>query len=253
MFSATTVDLDEQGMAGPRFRMPLPGDETDFVQGFLRDGLPAALRGMERYVFVEPRIDGAFPDVVAVYWNPRVAAKWRRERAHLTKADLRLLHACYAVGCAEREALEGQLGKAPVRNALERLAAAGVLRKARSKFALRPLSEVFAVRRLIAVEAKIGDYRRGLMQAIQNTWFASDSYLLTRGRPREPDILELAQRTGVGIIGLNSPIDASPIEPHSDQLPRSYCSWLFNEWTWRLMGGADGVPISAGLAQRTVS
>lgn len=253
MFSAATVDQEEQGSAGPRFRAPVPGDETDFVQTFLQEALPLAARNLRRSVFIEPRIDGGFPDVVAVYWDERVATGWPCARTHLIKADLKALHGFYLRGCVETGELEQRHGRAAIRATLDRLVAGGLLRRLREGYKLRSLESAFAVRRLIAIEAKVGDYQRGLMQAIQNIWFASDSYLLVRGRPRDPATFELAQRAGVRIVGVQDTIDTMPLEPNSERLPRSYCSWLFNEWTWRLRGDADArMPLPTSLARRSV-
>jgi ribonuclease HI len=42
----------------------------------------------------------------------------------------------------------------------------------------KALHHVFAVSKIVAVEAKLGNWQRALSQAVGNTWFASESYIL---------------------------------------------------------------------------
>jgi hypothetical protein len=99
------------------------------------------------------------------------------------------------------------------------------------------LRDVFAVRRIVAIEAKVSDWQDGLQQAFQNSWFASESYLLMPHIPRSPLLLEESARFGVGLRTQGQPLDNGELCPRQVPVPRSYASWLFNEWVWR----ADGM------------
>jgi hypothetical protein len=107
-----------------------------------------------------------------------------------------------------------------------------MIRHRRDLWSSRPLRECFAVKRIVAVEAKIGDWQAALKQASLNTWFASASYILLPRLPRTDKIATEALRLGVGIwIHKDSLIEHAPTVP--EKLPRSYASWMFNEWAWR--------------------
>ncbi len=103
----------------------------------------------------------------------------------------------------------------------------------RDLWSARPASKIFAVERLVAVEAKVGKWAEALKQAVLNTWFASESYLLLP-RMTNGELSKAASERGIGIwsqdkgpewLGLPALEEAN--------LPRSYGSWLFNEWAWR--------------------
>src|SRR5581483_8234047 len=81
----------------------------------------------------------------------------------------------------------------------------------------------------------------GLRQAFQNTWFASESYLLLPRVPRCSDLKKEAARFGVGVAEQNKPLYRSGVRPRRQHIPLSYASWLFNEWAWRV-GNLDPAP-----------
>jgi hypothetical protein len=94
----------------------------------------------------------------------------------------------------------------------------------------RSLSKTFAIRRIVAIEAKVNEWRAALDQAFVNTWFTPESYVLVPVIPRGADLLETALRQGVGVLSKERP----NLEPRPAMHPTSYASWLFNEWSWRL-------------------
>jgi hypothetical protein len=217
---------------GLSFRTPTAGPEYDLVLDYIDSQLPPAPRGQNRTIFVEPEIDSGFPDVVAVYWHAATALRWTSARAVLTKVDIRVAHFLAMVGATELETFRPFFTKSVVPS-LERLKSAGIARSTSKAWQLRSLREIFAIRRLVAIEAKIDQWRDGLHQAIQNTWFASESYLLLPRVPRGSDLLDDASRMGVGVKTRDQNLDSSEGTARRDRIPKSYASWLFNEWAWR--------------------
>jgi hypothetical protein len=116
---------------------------------------------------------------------------------------------------------------------VERLTEAGILRSKGARWLLEPLSRIFAVREIIAVEAKVNKWKAAIAQAELNMWFASSSYVLVPEVPRRSSLLETARQLGIGV----STKYRTPVKPvRTGPLPRSYMSWLFNEWAWRAGG-----------------
>lgn len=226
----TLVDTKLAGaIAGPSFRSRRLGPEWEMVERFLSE-LPIRIAtGCDAIVFQEPRLPSGFPDLVIVIWDRKKAARWRQERATLTTLDLRLAHYIYQSG----PSTEGKLRRVFARSvseSIERLNASGILRTSGARWLLRPLSGIFAARQIIAVEAKVSKWKAALRQAELNTWFASVSYILVPEVPRRSLLLEMAGRLGIGVWTKNH----APLKPRQpEQLPRSYVSWLFNEWAWR--------------------
>jgi hypothetical protein len=113
---------------------------------------------------------------------------------------------------------------------LERLARSDMALLRGNHWRARPLSKIFAIRRIIAIEAKVSEWRAALDQAFINTWFTPESYVLVPVIPRGASLLDTALKQGIGVLSKQRP----HLEPRPAMRPRSYASWLFNEWSWRL-------------------
>lgn len=213
---------------GPLFRPPRLGPELDLLERFLESARFSAPIGCETTVFREPRLESGFPDLVIVFWDRKKTEHWQKSRTALTLEDLRLAHYVHNCGtCPEKQLLTVFPGRG---RSLDRLTAAGMLERTRNAWRLRPLSYIFAAQQIIAVEAKVAEWRRALEQARLNTWFASASFVLVPNVPKRSLLLEKAKAIGVGVwTDDNIPIELEPVH----RLPRSYASWLFNEWAWR--------------------
>jgi hypothetical protein len=215
------------------FRTPVDGPELEIVRLFC-ETLPArAPRNRATTVFLEPKIAGCFPDVVIVQWDPAVAAAWVPAREHLESGDTFWLHYLHQVGTLDPAVLCERLGKKRGLQTWERLLAAEVGRQAGDRLRRKPLAETYAIKRLVAVEAKIGNWRRGLEQAFQNTWFASESFLLLNQLEGKDDLFLRAADLGIGLIDPSHSIDDSLVPARCGKHPVSHASWLFNECVWR--------------------
>lgn len=210
------------------FRSSQAGPEQDLVDKFLGLFKIPVARGGRVTVFREPRLSSGFPDLVIVVWSESIAVQRAKPDVALVASDLRLLHHLATAHEADHPALAKLLG-ARVRRSLERLESAGLVRLRRGLWRARPLSKVFAVRDIIAVEAKVAGWRQAVRQAWINTWFASESYVLVPRLPRIARLVDEAQMSGIGVCTLseNTP---QKIRAARMPLPRSYASWLFNEW-----------------------
>jgi len=118
-----------------------------------------------------------------------------------------------------------------VLRSIERLTAGALVREQANTVSAVPLRSSFATSELIAVEAKVGRWSDVLRQAALNTWFASLSFVLTATVPSASQISE-ALEAGVGVCAWAGD-GFVVIEGERAGLPRSYASWLFNEWSWR--------------------
>lgn len=214
---------------GMSFRKPKTGPESELVQWFLNDSPVAVPRGCQTTIFQEPRLESGFPDLVIVQWRETRTLDWKPERLKLKAEDIRILHCLSNAGPLSECSLKALFGR-DAKCRLERLLDADVIYSRSGMWKARPLKNIFAVHRIIAIEAKMEDIRGGFQQALLNTWFASLSYLLTPHVPRSEGVMVRAAALGVGLwsqkAGVVHAPDAAPV-------PRSYASWLFNEWVWR--------------------
>lgn len=213
-------------------RRQTPGPEIVLVNNYVNTYFPAAPQGHCRSIFIEPRIESGFPDVVIVEWHMATAETWQPNRVNLKKSDIRILHYLYTHGATPTDDLK-TLFLPHVEKSLTRLHDADVIACLKGTWRAKSLTKIFAVRKLIAIEAKMAMWRQGLQQAIQNTWFASESYLLLPTLPRNSKLMEQASSCGVGVITSQHSINNSIVSAKKEKIPSSYASWLFNEWAWR--------------------
>jgi hypothetical protein len=232
MLNVRVADLVRLGTAaGTRFRSRRSGPESDLVDRFV-DALPIGTpRDCRTTLFREPRLLSGFPDLVAVTWHVPTTERWTGVRREIATADLRVLQLLVSSGPASEADLARLFGKIPAVS-LSRLQAAGLVRKRGGMWASRRLEEAFAVRGIVAFEAKISDWAQAIQQASANRWFASESYVLVPAVPRRGTLFAQAQRAGVGVWvgGENTPVQQAPST--IDRQPMSFASWLFNEWAW---------------------
>jgi len=211
-------------------RRPRLGPELSLVQQFCEeDGLPIVPRGQELTLFFEPKLGSSYPDLVAVYWDRETVKRRTKHSLVLAQFDLRLMQYLYVAKEADENLLQKQFGRA-LMPSLVRLTLANVIDRQKGLVSLRPIEEIFAVKRIIALEAKMADWQEGLGQSVHNTWFASDSYLLLPHVPKSSRLMEHARTLGVGIVSLDIPVDYCEPEARREPLPQSHGCWLFNEW-----------------------
>lgn len=228
----TIVDSDSANSAlGAAFRSRRSGPELDLIDRFL-DELPfAAPRGCHATIFREPRIASGFPDLVIVYWSIAATRDWVNERSSLTRDDIRIAH--YLHHCGPKSSSDiRHLGQRSIKSNLERLEAARLIRRYGDIWQLRALTKIFAARRIIAVEAKISEWSVAVNQAHLNTWFASDTFVLVPEDASTDRLRKAAKPLGVRVCRPGKPVECNR-RAFPNRVPRSYASWLFNEWAWR--------------------
>lgn len=221
------------GGLGLRFRGPVAGPEQDLVLAFLNSATLHLRPGRSLIVFAEPAIDTGFPDLVAVVWRSEVAQNWNAERDRLRATDLRLLHLLATRGAIEFSFLR-EVFQRGLNGMLRRLEEAGVVSVGKSKCRARSLASIFAVERIIAIEAKVSATQRALEQAGANTWFSSESHALLPRPCTGEHVIGMASSLGVGLLGFEDDRVAKLCAASIRAVPLSYGSWLFNEWTWRI-------------------
>lgn len=233
LYKKSVLKNNESSLGIPTFRKPIEGAELNLVYEYIQTNLPSIPRGQCRIIFIEPRLETSFPDIVIVDWHLSTTKYWNKGRGKLTKFDVRLLHYLYIHGISSTNKIQS-LFSSSVKPSLERLYNADVISKKGENWRAKPIHKIFAIKRLIAIEAKINEWQKGLHQAMLNTWFASESFLLIPHLPKNSTLLQDAVQSGIGILTKEHTIDNSIVSARKMDIPNSYASWLFNEWVWNL-------------------
>ena len=182
-------------------------------------------------VFVEPRIESGFPDVVFASYLPSITENWPAKRDELDKHDLKLLSYLCGANDASGARLITKLGFSEKQTitSLEKLMDAKLVSYRDRCWRVRELRDVFSIVKLIAVEAKLNNISKVVEQSHLNTWFASHSYALTNSNRPQTETVRTFSKYGIGLYCKGTHFrKIVEAKPHS--LPSSYLSFQFNEW-----------------------
>jgi len=192
-------------------------------------------------VFVEPRIESGFPDVVFASYLPSITDNWSNKREALDVYDLKLL----SYLCNTKDVLGGRLisklgfSEKQTITSLEKLMDAKLVSYRERSWRVRELRVVFSLTKLIAVEAKLNDVSKVVEQTHLNTWFASHSYALTNSTHPQNETLKTFSKYGIGLYCKGSHF-RKVVEAKQHSLPSSYLSFQFNEWIGKTIANQGG-------------
>jgi len=207
-----------------------PGPEADLVARFLEIWPLRPRFGFRIKLFEQPKLQSGRPDMVAVVWDENASIHWSRSDGGLNRAELRLLHLLVTAGPSDVVDLGARLPDLRS-DSIDRLESTGLVALKRHRIAPRRLTEILAVRAVVAIEAKIDNWRSVLTQARLNQWFASESYVLAPGVNDRSKLLGLASAFGIGVWTISANGFAQRLAAQLPlRFPVSYGTWLFNEW-----------------------
>ncbi len=220
---------------GMRSRFSKPGAETVLVNEFIDFYCSLFLQNSKNQnlaVFVEPKLDSGFPDLVIAHYAPRFAeSSWTDARDGLNIEDLKVLSYLIQTGGSSGEDLISTLrlpgGRAL--QSLEKLLDAKWVSRKDNCWKPSGMKQNFGLKKLVAIEAKISDVGKVTAQAISNVWFASHSYALIDTSTPRPATLASFDRLGVGLYCRGKQFRKA-LSSRTRPLPSSYASLLFNEW-----------------------
>ncbi len=217
-------------------RTPKPGPELDMVEREAPGLVGMFMRSaQEAAVFWEPKVDVGFPDLVLAIFYPAVYNSWTNERSTITTTHMKIVHQLFSSRGMSSASLEKRLGftSRELLRSFERLLDAGLVRRSNSQWRLMPFSDVFGIHRLIAIEAKLSNWTEAFMQAESNTWFASESYVLSPVTQPKVTTQDKSSAHHVGILTSGKGTLQKVVPSSRNRLPASYGSWQFNEWIGR--------------------
>lgn len=221
------------------------GPEKDLVEEFVSIQ-NQKLSSNSRYsytLFIEPKLDVGFPDIVIVKFSRSIMAKWSPSRMPLDLTALKILSHLFYAGPISIDKLKTDLGFVdPVLGQrLDSLQETKLIYRKGDLYRAYPFRKTFAVRQVIAIEAKMSDIFGAILQASKNKWFATSSYILTPSLRPTPRVASRCGDLGIGIYGLKQLDLTEILMPRPHELPKSYVTLLLNEWIGRKIFNDSGV------------
>lgn len=221
------------------------GPEKDLVEEYIAI-VENKLASNKRYgfaIFIEPKLDVGFPDVVIVKYSKQVMSKWAPQRMELDLTSLKILSHIFYAGPLSIEKLKFDLGfkNQALISRLVHLQDAKLIYKKGGVYTAYPFKNIYAVREVVAVEAKMSNVLGAIGQASNNKWFATSSYILTPSIKPTHRVTSQCRELGLGILGLKHRQLTEVLQPRPHDLPKSYVSLLLNEWIGRQIIEGTGV------------
>jgi predicted transcriptional regulator len=207
--------------------------ESNFFSNFIEENDDFTL-------LQEPFTGFGYTDLVCIIWNKNNFNNWNAARNNLLIIDIKILHHLYRIK-KYKSALELRIelgfSQKEIISSLARLFDAGLISSGSDdKYRIRKKSDVFYIKKIVSIEAKLKNWRGALNQTINNFNYSSESYTLFPENKISDNMIKNYNQYDVGIISFN---ETSRILKYSKKntIPLTFHSWLFNEYIGRILYG----------------
>lgn len=204
--------------------------DTDFFDRFSR-AEQYALKVVE-----EPYTGFGYADAVGIIYDRSISSSWTDARSALIDEDIKILHHLYLSKkgrSPEQLVLELGFPTKRLAKSVDRLFKAEMITELKDgRIKNNPTNSIFFVKEIVAVEAKLKDWKRALTQSRNNLSFCSRSYSLFPSKSVSPTVKHHYRETGVGLVshGEQNKIEVSSAKK---TIPSTLSSWYFNEYIGR--------------------
>lgn len=213
--------------------------ELEFLKKFLSSGFFEKMNqdpSFEISLIQEPFTGFGYADLVCVIWDKDVGESWNENRNSLELRDIKILHHLFNCKIYQNiSSIVKDLGfdERHVCLSVEKLLSSELVKvNQASRVKIKPISEIFFVKEIISIEAKLHDWKRALEQALNNTYFSSKSYTLFPDEIVTENLVNTYSQTDVGIISFGSECKVLK-KPKRNSIPSTLSSWFFNEYIGR--------------------
>ncbi len=213
-----------------------------FLKDFLSSDFFNNNKYPEKYNYTlieEPFTGFGYPDLVCIIWDKSMRTQWDEKRNKLTTTDIKILHHLYISSNSKNiDELITELGfsKKVILNSLDILCNINLIKEMECfNFKTKPLKNIFFIKEIITIEAKLKDWKRALEQSINNTYFSSKSYSLFPENTISEKLLNSYKNTSVGIISYKNNYKIIK-NPDKNVMPSNITTWFMHEYIGRTKG-----------------
>lgn len=211
--------------------------EDRILDNFIESGFFENLK-TKRYNYTlvyEPCTGFGYADLVCIRWNRSIQDKWNSKRSIILEDDIKILHYLYNAQIEKSVVqMQNDLGfkSRTLLSIVDRLMLADLIAERNSRFKIRPLNEIFFIYEIIAVEAKISDWKKALEQSFNNMFFASRSFSLFPEKTINQNMLSAYGKADVGVLSVGKKC-RQVLKSGKMKIPASLTAWRFNEMLGR--------------------
>lgn len=220
-----------------KFRKEKRGPEFDLVVNFLNSSAHKFYNSsFELTQLIEPYAEAGIPDVLLIIWDKTLCKDWKPERNQLTKFDIKILHHISKFGKKgveiDKISRDLNLDNKHTYKAIHRLITSNLVDESNNKSYIKNLNENFFIKKIISIEAKIGNWKNAFHQAQLNENFSSHSYVLLPIEKVSKDVLSY-ESGNTGLLAQDGKKLVLKKKAKKTQIPGSYFSWILNEYLGR--------------------
>lgn len=218
-------------------------NELNFLNKFLSSGFFENINQNPNYevsLIQEPYTGYGYADLVCIIWDKTIQSKWNETRNSLEIKDVKILHHLYNCKIYKNVSnIVNDLGfnEKAVYGSVDKLLNARLIQANKeNKIKIKPINEIFYVKEIISIEAKLHDWKRALEQSMNNIYFSSKSFTLFPDKIITDNLINKYCSTDVGIISFEKKYKILK-KPKRQTIPSTLCSWFFNEHIGRKVWG----------------
>lgn len=226
------------------------GKEYELVRQFIdfRKNIYNSSENKNMAIFLEPKVNNSYPDIVFVEYCPSNYENWESVRNGLSVRELKILYHIYVKRCISAKEIVSQLGVTwkDTMLSIEKLYDSKLILRKNYGWCIRSKKSI-SLSKIEAVEAKLDKLNDVFQQALINKTFASESYILSkRSANFSHNRMELFDKFGIGVYVKDKNGFETIKKSKEAPIPVSFNSIYFNEWIGRILnneGGSDVIGI----------
>jgi predicted transcriptional regulator len=217
-----------------------PTQEFFFLEKFIKSNFFSdyITKDDDFILLQEPFTGFGYTDLVCIVWSKNSFGNWNMARNNLLLDDIKILHHLYRIK-KYKSALElkielGGSQKKIISSLLKLFDAGLIFSSSDGRYKICKKSDIFHIKKIVSIEAKLKDWRRALNQTINNFYYSSESYTLFPENKISDNMIKNYNHYDVGIISFS---ESSRILKQSKKntIPSTFNSWLFNEYIGRTL------------------
>ena len=212
------------------------GPEQDLVNRFLSIYLRKLHNNSFNYlVFLEPHIDSGYPDIVVVKYTNAKDCLWSTDHFNLSRTHFKVLFEINRNKTISIKRLSQQTGieQDKLIRIVNMLVKCNLAIERKRSVQRVPMKDYYCIKQIISFEAKISKWSEAISQALINTRFATESYVLMKGQESPEKMVSRCKELGIGIYLMGDNLHKDLIAYKQNQ-PLAYTSYWINELVMRI-------------------
>jgi predicted transcriptional regulator len=223
----------ESNIVNYKSRTPTNGPELELTNKFLSSVKENySNKNNDLAIFVEPKIQSLYPDIVMVEYSPNLIHSWTEKRRNLASKELMLLSILSKQKLITFENLVNStyLNSKEIVQSIEKLLDSNMIQRKQGNWSLKNKRNIFAIKKISAIEAKIDNWQTALKQATLNIGYANESFILSNIKNPQSKTIKLVDKYGIGIYNMDNDSANIVAKPKKYPMANNQTVWQLNEW-----------------------